>query len=173
MLTIEQRPRDRKAAAALFGDPAGGDPAANAVDPAWEKANIVELHGRDAIPGLERWYFHTHRLMEPIMRAAFAGANAACPGYINRAASFVFRRVRHGAETPLSYHAFGIAVDVNPSDNSGRWISRPPVPWSDAWYKLWPMGVPRGVVEAFEDQGFSWGGLWRGYVDPMHFEWVG
>lgn len=169
MLTLAQQPRDRAEATALFGDPGRGEVA----DPAWRRASIVELHGGTAIPGLERWYFQTHRLVEPFMRAAFAAANAAAPGYITRAASFVFRRVRHEPSAPLSYHSWGIAVDINSADNGGRYIKRPPAPWSPAWLKLWPRGMPRGVVEAFEAQGFSWGGRWRGFSDPMHFEWVG
>ena len=39
-----------------------------------------------------------------------------------------------------------------------------------AWRRLWPDGLPRAFVEAFEGAGFEWGGRWRGYVDPMHFQ---
>jgi hypothetical protein len=112
-------------------------------------------------------------LIEPTMREAFRRANAAAPGYITRAASYVHRRVRHEAGAPLSYHAWGIAVDINSADNGGRYIARPPAPWSEEWMRLWPRGVPEGVVEAFESVGFRWGGRWKGYVDNMHFEWVG
>jgi hypothetical protein len=136
MLSLDQRPHSRAEAAALFGDPGHGeDP-----DPAWRRANIVELHGGTAIPGLERWYFQTHRLIEPLMREAFARAFFAAPGYITRAASFVFRRVRHDAAALLSYHAWGIAVDINAADNAGRWIATPPATWtrctSNGWAEM-------------------------------------
>ena len=38
---------------------------------------------------------------------------------------------------------------------------------------LWPDGLPRAFVEAFESVGFSWGGRWKGYCDPMHFSFSG
>src|SRR3712207_3383582 len=54
----------------------------------------------------------------------------------------------------LSLHAWGLAVDINASDN--------------------PQGAeptmdPR-IVAAFEDAGFTWGGRWPTAPDGMHFE---
>ena len=54
---------------------------------------------------------------------------------------------------PLSRHAFGLAVDINPSDN---------LPGTDGT-------VPPGIVDLFESNGFTWGGRWK-KKDPMHFE---
>lgn len=53
----------------------------------------------------------------------------------------------------LSYHAFGLAIDINAPEN--------------------PRGSrghmdPR-VVEIFREWGFEWGGTWH-YTDPMHFQ---
>jgi len=62
--------------------------------------------------------------------------------------------------TRKSAHAFGIAVDVNPAFaeywrwQPGKWKSR----------------VPQLLVDAFEAEGFAWGGRWY-HFDTMHFEY--
>jgi hypothetical protein len=55
--------------------------------------------------------------------------------------------------TTLSNHAFGLALDINAVENGRGTAGR----------------LPRGVVEAFQKWGFTWGGDWQ-YTDPMHFE---
>lgn len=155
----------------LYGDPGlhRSEP-----DPAWVKANIVTSQGANAMPGVPRkWYFQCHRLVEDQLRRAFAAARTAAPGYhIERAASFVFRHMRHDNSLPLSLHSWGVAVDIDAADNAAHTFTPGtcPEPWSPAWMKLWPHGLPRAFVEAFEAQGFEWGGRWTGYCDPMHFQ---
>ena len=55
---------------------------------------------------------------------------------------------------PLSLHAWGLALDINPDEN--------------------PYGVESTLnpklVEIFETYGFEWGGRWK-TPDPMHFQW--
>ena len=62
-------------------------------------------------------------------------------------------RPQRGSAGKLSLHAWGAAIDLNASTN--------------------PLGVVGdmhpGVVEAFEEQGFVWGGRWR-RPDGMHFQ---
>ena len=149
-----------------------GNPGAGMADRQWERANIVELHGTNAMPGVPgRWYFKTHRLIEPNMREAFRRVAIACPEYrIERAASYVFRHMRHDPSMPLSDHAWGAAVDVDPALNRAMTFvkGKGPKPWSPAWMKFWPDGMPRGFVAAFKSCGFQWGGDWTGFVDPMH-----
>jgi hypothetical protein len=53
----------------------------------------------------------------------------------------------------LSNHAFGLALDLNAVENGRGTAGR----------------LPRGVIEAFQRWGFTWGGDWK-YTDPMHFE---
>jgi hypothetical protein len=53
----------------------------------------------------------------------------------------------------LSYHAFGLAVDLNVPENQRGTRGR----------------MNPQVVAVFERWGFGWGGRWR-YTDPMHFE---
>jgi hypothetical protein len=59
-----------------------------------------------------------------------------------------------------STHAYGIAIDLNPEA---------------AYYWRWEKGgwknrLPQEVVDAFEAEGFIWGGRWF-HFDTMHFEY--
>jgi hypothetical protein len=53
----------------------------------------------------------------------------------------------------LSYHAFGLAIDLNVPENQRGTRGR----------------MNPQVVAIFEQWGFGWGGRWR-WTDPMHFE---
>jgi hypothetical protein len=53
----------------------------------------------------------------------------------------------------LSYHAFGLALDINASEN-GRGTRGHMDP---------------RIVDIFREWGFEWGGTWH-YTDPMHFQ---
>ena len=67
----------------------------------------------------------------------------------------------------LSMHSFAIAIDVG-------------VPYADYWKwsdkrnaqgeRIYRNRIPRSVVEAFEAEGFIWGGKWY-HFDTMHFEY--
>lgn len=173
---LTSRPRTRAEVVEMFGDPTRGGLYLKVADPKWVARNIVELHGEDALlPSLSRFYVPGHRLLLPYRREAYRRAELAAPGYIQRAGCFVFRHIRHDPDMDLSYHSYGIADDLNSDDNQAVTFKpgKTPVPWSAEWMRIWPRGVPRGVVAAFESCGFSWGGWWRGFCDPMHFEWVG
>lgn len=152
-----------------------GDPGVGAVDGAWEKANILTTRDMPGIPS--KWYFQCHKLVEPYMREGLRRAALASPEYkIERAASFVFRHQRHDPSRPLSYHSWGIAIDIDADRNYAKQFASAaaaPKPWSPEWQKLWPKGVPQPFVEAMESVGFFWGGRWPTYKDLMHFEWVG
>jgi hypothetical protein len=64
----------------------------------------------------------------------------------------------------LSTHAFGIAIDLNVQrSNYWRW-QRPKKPLK------WTNRYPQTIVDAFEAEGFIWGGRWIHY-DTMHFEY--
>lgn len=64
----------------------------------------------------------------------------------------------------LSTHSWGIAIDLNPErTHYWRWaIPREPIRWKNT--------VPQEIVDAFEAEGFVWGGRWLHY-DTMHFEY--
>ncbi len=74
-----------------------------------------------------------------------------------------------------SYHAYGMAVDLIPRSYRGgwaywRWAADGGAP---TWWRLgadtrWP--VPQRIVDAFEEEGFIWGGKWL-FFDNVHFEY--
>jgi hypothetical protein len=91
---------------------------------------------------------------------------------IGQAGGYNWRDIRGSRR--MSYHSWGLAVDIQPK-NPGRkavyWL------WEKARNNNW-MTVPLEerwkppdrVIEAFEREGFIWGGKWPLY-DAMHFEY--
>ena len=74
---------------------------------------------------------------------------------------FAWRRI--AGENRLSPHAFGIAFDISPGIATyWRWSKLRPHPLQQSY--------PSAIVEAFENEGFIWGGKWHEY-DLMHFEY--
>lgn len=63
-----------------------------------------------------------------------------------------------------SPHSYGIAIDLNLAF-SDYWFWRPHN-GTIAYHNR----MPQEIVEAFEGQGFIWGGKWYHY-DTMHFEY--
>jgi len=59
-----------------------------------------------------------------------------------------------------STHAYGIAIDLNPA-RAHYWR------WSAG---RWQNKIPQSLVDAFEAEGFIWGGRWA-HFDTMHFEY--
>jgi hypothetical protein len=80
--------------------------------------------------------------------------------------SFGWRNVE-GREV-LGMHAFGIAVDINPSSNPSCGVTRPCRCYNDL-----VTDMPPRFIQAFKDAGFVWGGNWKDHPDPMHCEWDG
>jgi hypothetical protein len=168
---LERIPRNTPDLIAMLGNPAKPDGSEN---PAWRDANIVTAHDLPGVP--PKWHFMAHRKIMPYIREGFRRAGIAAPEYvIERAAAYVFRHMRHDPNLPLSKHSWGAALDIDPALNGAATfkVGQEPVPFSPAWRVRWPQGLPQAFVEAFESVGFAWGGRWKGFVDPMHFEFVG
>jgi hypothetical protein len=76
-----------------------------------------------------------------------------------------------------SNHAYGLAVDLNPSENPyvGCGMTRDPKRLAYAnRSKMRPGMVTPAVVAAFRSIGWKWGGSWTGPTkDYMHFSWNG
>lgn len=72
--------------------------------------------------------------------------------------TFAWRRMR--GRRSLSHHSFGICLDIDEADNE-----------STARFDKHDMTtIPVRVVQAFADEGWTWGGSWNGPCDPMHFQ---
>jgi hypothetical protein len=77
------------------------------------------------------------------------------------AGGFAARKIAGTERT--SAHAFGIAIDLDKSlSDYWRWQKRKPLRWRNRF--------PQAIVDAFEAEGFIWGGRWYHY-DTMHFEY--
>lgn len=63
-----------------------------------------------------------------------------------------------------SAHSYGVSMDINVKHSAyWRWQKpRAPIAWRNE--------IPQEIVDAFEAEGFIWGGRWYHY-DTMHFEY--
>ncbi|HEX2050241.1 MAG TPA: M15 family metallopeptidase, partial [Actinomycetota bacterium] len=123
------------------------------VDARWRERNVVTR----AVPILGR--VTCHRRVLPQMRAALHELAERGLGHLLDASQyggcFVARFIDSNPDGRLSHHSWGIAFDVETSDN--RFGAEPQL---DA-----------RVVDVMERWGFTWGGRWA-FPDGMHFEWV-
>jgi hypothetical protein len=76
--------------------------------------------------------------------------------------TWIWRRISRSKN--LSAHAWGLAIDLNVERSAyWRWTPRgEPLKWQNR--------IPQEIVDAFEAEGFIWGGRWVHY-DTMHFEY--
>lgn len=146
----------------IFGEvkyrPNGGT--AVRIDTAWALRHIVWKKVYDEIP----LYHNCHKVVADALQGALREIKArGLAGEIdvantNRYGGCLTTRYNRLAGTfpGLSRHAYGIAVDLNPSTNL-QWAT----PTIDC-----------RVVRIMRKWGFAWGGnFWP--ADGMHFEWVG
>ncbi len=70
--------------------------------------------------------------------------------------SYNLRNIR--GSNRLSMHAYGCALDIAAELNAMG------SPWNPR------KGLPMEFVKLFEDEGWTWGGRWRGRPDAMHFQ---
>jgi hypothetical protein len=63
-----------------------------------------------------------------------------------------------------SAHSYGISMDINVAHSHYWEWQRPKRPL------VWQNKIPQVIVDAFEAEGFIWGGRWQQY-DTMHFEY--
>lgn len=131
----------------IVGETMAGEPI---IDPVWTKQNIVEAH-------LCKHRVWVHRLLKgDIREVSFCIQNEKLSSEIRRVDSLCVRWVR-GYPGVLSWHAVGLALDVNPDEN--------------------PLGArtcaihPR-IVEIFKAHGFIHGADWVHRPDPMEFRFV-
>ena len=123
------------------------------LDPEWMRQNVVKR--RVPILGAVR----CNRVIVPRLRRALGElARRGLARLVDRsdfAGCFAARRIP--ATGALSFHARGMAVDLNAARNpEGR-----------------PSRQDPRLVEVLEKHGFTWGGAWPTVPDAMHFEWQG
>ena len=124
---------------------------------------------------------HVHeRLREPLERvsASLVALRAADPDVaaflagLSEITGYNYRNVE--ATRSRSMHSFGLAMDLIPRSYQGKnayWLwatSRTPDWWTIPYDRRWM--IPPAIVEAFEREGFVWGGKWL-FFDTMHFEY--
>ncbi len=120
------------------------------------------------------------RLLEPLRRVEarlyrLAEKEAEVRAFIDTLQSIEGYNWREIADSPSrSNHSWGIAVDFLPRNWGQKniywnWVSY----WNDKWMLI-PLDrrwmPPEAVIQAFEDEGFIWGGKWLLW-DNMHFEY--
>jgi D-alanyl-D-alanine carboxypeptidase len=124
-----------------------------APDPAWVKANIRWAR----VPILGR--VRCHRLVIPLIRAALEDlvrrglAHLVDPD--DYGGCYYPRYIAGDPSSGISHHSWGIAIDINVSEGLP---GRQPT-------------IDRRVVQAFEAQGFKWGGEFL-VPDGTHFEFI-
>ncbi len=122
------------------------------IEPQWVSRNLRS----ERVPLLGR--LTCHRALFPQLKAALRSLEADGLSHVldasDQAGCWVPRFIGWDPDGWLSHHAWGIALDVNVSDN--------------------PFGAPPDqdprLVTRMERWGFTWGGTWL-IPDGMHFEW--
>lgn len=140
----------------------------------------IRSHGQ-SVAFLDHRMFVNTLLVEPLQAverevrtaARHDQAVAKWIGNLNITYSFIDKDIA-GSQS-RSYHAYGLAVDLVPLSSGGKQVYWR---WSrvfnrEGWDRI-PMArrwnPPQAVVEAFERQGFVWGGKWA-HFDTIHFEY--
>ncbi|HEU4480781.1 MAG TPA: M15 family metallopeptidase, partial [Actinomycetota bacterium] len=123
------------------------------VESPWRERNIV----RAAVPILGR--ITCHRSLFPQLRDALEDVDSRGLGFTIDPGDFGGcyspRFIGSDVNGRLSHHSWGIAFDLNASENP--FGTRP--------------NLDERLIEIFESHGFTWGGRWL-IPDGMHFEWV-
>jgi hypothetical protein len=110
-----------------------------------------------------------HRKVAPAFQRVFARLaksvekDPALRPFLTRLGGTFTWRMIAGTNRP-SPHSFGVSIDLNVAlSHYWRWQSPPsPIRWTNK--------IPQVIVDAFEAEGFIWGGRWYHY-DTMHFEY--
>ena len=135
--------------------PVGGDDIV--LDSEWRRTNIINVD----LPFLGP--FRCHKDIVPLLEGALEEIAAEGLAWMIDRRDFQIaggcynaRLIRGGDKGgAVSRHTWGIAIDINPSDNpyGGR------------------VGMDVQIGEIFRKWGFAWGAGWR-YTDGGHFEWT-
>ena len=116
---------------------------------------------RDIFEELYRVHYpiHSVRLIDDF------GADDEASMAANNTSAFCYRNV--AGTQYLSYHARGLAIDINPKDNP---VAKPRVKGGPIPQTPHVINEQDACYKAFRKRGFSWGGHWRSMKDYQHFE---
>ena len=94
---------------------------------------------------------------------------------IYEAMGYSFRKMNNGGTGNLSHHSYGVAIDINVTENYSH---RGSTIYAGSFWdpSRSEFSIPRDgiLVKAFEAKGWKWGGNWSGnYQDYMHFSFTG
>lgn len=95
-------------------------------------------------------------------QAVSAAITAAATGYTFHTVETLSIRGRTSDASEMSYHAYGLAMDINPQTNP--YVASGATEGYD---------IPQSVIAIFEAHNFVWGGSWSVPKDYMHFEYHG
>lgn len=125
------------------------------VDDKWEKENLVYIKNI-CDTGLNIWM---HRLLSEEFEKTLAWAMDHAPDYkVRMLGGYCPRHKMHDPKRELSLHSWGIAFDINWDKNpvSSKLIT----------------DIPPDFIRVFKEEGWDWGGDWKGTKDSMHFQFA-
>jgi hypothetical protein len=130
----------------------------------------ISVH-RDIAEAVKRMDVHLRKTAGSDSRAGNSELALFIAG-IGQIGAYNWREIR--GTSRMSYHSWGLAIDIQPKQLGNKAIYWR---WEQARNENWmlvPLEArwkpPLKVIEAFEQEGFIWGGKWALY-DNMHFEY--
>ena len=125
-----------------------------------ETVDVVKIQFLDQPLDVHRKVAAKFVAVERRLKEAIAKDPTLKPHLVGVGGTFNWRNIA-GAERPSS-HSYGVSMDINTRrSHYWRW-AKGPIAWKNE--------IPQAIVDAFEAEGFVWGGRWYHY-DTMHFEW--
>jgi hypothetical protein len=128
-----------------------------------ENCVTVEFCGRSVLFSKKHGASHALSAVNKDLEKLFADQPALRVYVSELGGTFNWRPI--AGTTRLSNHSFANSIDLNPS-KAAYWSWSPP----SSLETFSRNGFPAEIVEAFERNGFIWGGKWWHY-DTMHFEY--
>lgn len=154
--SVTQRPHNYKDVCDTFGNPSVNHER-------WKKANIVKIYAPTGMKfrwlstGRQMDYVWGHRVLEDNYKALFMRIAADGLWNLIQPVSGPYNyRTQRSADTKLSMHAFGIAIDIRPD----LYIRGRIQPYPDL-----------RVIEIMREHGFHWGIFFQ-KPDPHHFQFA-
>jgi hypothetical protein len=139
---------------------------------------VIQVETLDAKGNAKTRNLTVHKSLAAAYQAIFKEIKEAGFGITSEFYAYGWREMATGSGS-RSHHSYGVAVDMNVTENymissKGKVVAGSfwrPCPGANCS----PLSiVPNGpVVKAFEKYGFTWGGNWSSSKDYMHFSYTG